>query len=200
MIEIRNLCKSYNQKQVFKALNIDIKTHEINTIIGASGCGKTTLLRILAGLEPYETGTITGLLGKRISYVFQEDRLMPWLNVYENIYYVLGHETKEVAQAKIEWILKIMQLETHAKSAIDTLSGGMKRRVALARGIVYTSDLLMLDEPFKGFDEALRDAVLRELMKYWKEQRQTVLLVTHEEQLVAQLGHTIRLQQDTALV
>lgn len=126
MIEIKNLCKSYGQKRIYKNLNLSLQEKCLNGIVGPSGCGKTTLLRILAGLEGYEAGCIQGMEGQVTSLVFQEDRLMPWLNVTENIGYVLQGSSQQEREEKIQWALQLLKIEHCATSRLQSLSGGMR--------------------------------------------------------------------------
>lgn len=194
MIEIRNLCKSYENKKVYEHLNLQIAEGQITYLLGASGFGKTTLLRILAGLEGYDEGEIVGLHGKRISYVFQEDRLMPWLTVEENICYVLKGLDKKEQEKRLLWSLGLMKLEAERRSNVQALSGGMKRRVAIARAIVYDSEILLLDEPFKGLDDRLKREIIEQLTSYWQEKKQTVLIVGHDSALAKRFNNHMELE------
>lgn len=192
MIEIRNLCKNYGKKVVYKKLDLTFPEKEISCIIGPSGCGKTTLLRILAGLETADQGEILGVANKRKAFVFQEDRLMPWLSVKENIKYVLASSySKEQMNQKIDTILALLKLEEEANSPVQKLSGGMKRRVAIGRALVFESDLLLLDEPFKGLDEELKWHVLNQMLAYLKAEPRTVICVTHDQEVARYLGNVI---------
>ena len=195
MIEIKNLYKSYHKKKIYENLNLKIEENKISCLIGASGYGKTTLLRILAGLEGYEKGQIEGLDGKRISFVFQDNRLMNWLSVSENICYVIEDLPKTEKEARLEWALKLLRLEKERNSHVETLSGGMQRRVAIARALVYESDLLLMDEPFVGLDEALKEEIIKKLHQVWQEKQQTVILVTHEKETAQRLGNIIDLEK-----
>lgn len=195
MIEIKNLYKSYHKKKIYENLNLKIEENKISCLIGASGYGKTTLLRILAGLEGYEKGQIEGLDGKRISFVFQDNRLMNWLSVSENICYVIEDLPKTEKEARLEWALKLLRLEKERNSHVETLSGGMQRRVAIARALVYESDLLLMDEPFVGLDEALKEEIIKKLHQVWLEKQQTVILVTHEKETAQRLGNIIDLEK-----
>lgn len=187
MIKIQKLCKSYEHKVIYKDLDLCFKEHSTNGIIGSSGCGKTTLLRILAGLESYDSGSLIGLEGKKIAYVFQEDRLMPWLSVYENIGYVMASFSKpKQIQQKVERLLKLLKLEGYQTFPIGKLSGGMQRRVAIARALAYEGDLVLLDEPFKGLDDELKWDVLSGMQQYLKESAPLVICVTHDRELASQ--------------
>lgn len=189
MIEIKHLCKSYDHKVIYNDWNGSIKEHEITCIMGPSGCGKTTLLRLLAGLEEFEGGEVRGLEEKRIAFVFQENRLMPWLTVRENIAYVLeSTHTQDQQKVILDEIISRMRLSEVQKQLPTTLSGGMKQRVALGRALAYGGDLLLMDEPFKELDITLKDELIDDLLAYWNEKRPTIICVTHDIQEARRLG------------
>ena len=195
MIEIMDLCKSFNGHKVYEHLNLSIEEAKITSLLGPSGCGKTTLLRMIAGLEPYESGKILGLKNKRIAYMFQEDYLMPWLNVERNIAYILKSKyNSEQIEEKIKYILEVLQLSAYRKHAIHELSGGMKRRIALGRALVYESDLLLLDEPFKGLDDGLKESLYPVLLEETKKAKRTIICVTHDVKEAHRLGEVIYLK------
>lgn len=195
MIKINNLCKSYGHKIIYNHFNLTIPSHQITCILGESGCGKTTLLRMLAGLESYQSGKIIGLEEAKISFVFQEDRLMSWLSVEDNLRYVLEGQEKEEKDKKIEWSLKLLKLETERKNSVSHLSGGMKRRVAVARAIAYDYNVLLMDEPFKGLDDKLKWDIIDQLKVYWESQKHTIIIVTHDQKVAEYLGHTIKIDK-----
>lgn len=197
MIEIKNLCKSYNDKIVYQNLNLKLKEHHITSIMGTSGCGKTTLLRILAGLEPYESGSITGLEQQRIAYIFQEDRLLPWLTVRENIEYVLLSDVKkEIVKDRVDSLLELLELIDEAHHLINTLSGGMKRRVAIGRALAYEGDILLMDEPFKGLDDQLKEKVIQGILKRHQDNPNTIICVTHDLEEAKVLGGIIEINKN----
>lgn len=146
---------------------------------GPSGCGKTTLLRLLAGLEKPSAGRVEG--GERVSMVFQEDRLLPWLTALENVTLVGADETTA------SLVLKELGLTDEELGALPQhLSGGQQRRVALARALAADSDLLLLDEPFNGLDEDTWHNVVPLVAEYAT--RRPVVLVTHIRQQAEALG------------
>lgn len=147
MIHLDALFLAYGAKTVFAQLTLDIPIEGITCISGPSGCGKTTLLRLLAGLETPDRGKITGCPDK-IGILFQENRLLPWCTALENVAAVTSRETAAY------W-LSMVELSPEADVYPAALSGGMCRRVALARALAYDADLLLLDEPFTGLDAAL---------------------------------------------
>jgi len=145
----------------------------IYCLLGASGSGKTTLLRIIAGLETPDSGVVTGTAGKKISFVFQSDRLLPNSIAFENIALASSPEAATL------W-LERLELSDAADKKPRKLSGGMKRRVALARALAFDGDILLLDEPFKGFDSELKKRIIPYIIEFSK--NALVVLVTHDEQ------------------
>lgn len=180
MIRISNLNKTYESQTVLANFSLSLPDHGIVCLFGRSGCGKTTLLRILAGLVAPDSGTITGLEHKRISMVFQEDRLLPWLTVAGNVGIV------QPEASVVQYYLRSLQLSDKSRQFPAALSGGMRRRVALARALAYGGDLFILDEPLKGLDKGLKEAIyphLRDLR-----QNSLVLMTTHDEGEIAALA------------
>ena len=145
--------------------------------MGDSGCGKTTLLRLIAGLEKPQKGTIT-CNAKHIAYVFQEPRLFPWLTVAENLRAVMTN-CEDADQAVLQ-ALETVGLAENANSYPDELSGGMKIRASLARALVSGGDLFLLDEPFSALNEELRHSLAEKLKAIFKERGITAILVTHQ--------------------
>lgn len=144
-------------------------------IIGPSGCGKSTLLNIIAGLEKADAGIISGAKSK-IACVFQDNRLLPWRNVWENISLVKEAEDKDRIQKLIEEV-GLKGFETYYP---EQLSGGMQKRCGIVRAFYYQGELLMMDEPFQGLDYCLRREMVQMLLKIWKSNKQSVLFITHE--------------------
>ena len=169
-IVIENLSKSFDKKLIFDKLSLSIELNGITVIMGESGCGKTTLLRIIAGLEKYDSGIVSGV-PEKISFMFQEDRLLEWYSALENVKLVSDSETAEKYLEKVE-------LADDKNTLASELSGGMKRRVALARALAYNSDFVILDEPFKGMDADLKQKMM-ELVKAESKAR-PFIIVAHE--------------------
>lgn len=185
-IKISQLCKAYGEKEVLQNFSAELPSGQTTVLMGASGCGKTTLLRLLAGLEQPDSGSITGV-PERKSMVFQEDRLCEGSTAWGNLKLCAPQLTKEQAQAG----LSALGLEDFNTQPVREFSGGMKRRVAILRALLSEYDLLLADEPFKGLDEETK---LR-TMEYFRAQSagKTVVLVTHEEDEAAFFGNLIRL-------
>lgn len=181
-IRIKNISKSYGEKQVLNHISKEFPAGETTVIMGASGCGKTTLLRILLGLEKADSGEVTGM-PERVAVLFQEDRLCEDVSAYENIALVLERKTtraqKDAQRRKIEQeAAQVGITEEDLQQNVMELSGGMRRRIALLRALLYDADCVILDEPFKGLDAATKQIV----MQYVKEKimAKTTFLVTHD--------------------
>lgn len=178
-IQLSKVSKSFEGKQVLHKLDITFQEGRINCLMGASGIGKTTIINLLMGLIKPDTGTISGVRDKRIAAVFQEDRLIEHWSVLKNIRLV---SDKKITDQRIEEELARVGLDNISGQQVNSLSGGMRRRVALIRAILAEGDLLILDEPMKGLDELLKVKV----MEYFKEKAKgkTVIWVTHDKEEV----------------
>ncbi|WP_314990260.1 ABC transporter ATP-binding protein [uncultured Campylobacter sp.] len=179
MIEISNLSKHFyigeKRIDVLKELSLSIKKDKITVILGRSGCGKTTLLRLIAGLESVSLGEIKFKEQAKIGFVFQEARLMPFLNVYENIVFAL--KKHEIEAAKIDSLISMIGLSDFKFAAVSQLSGGMSSRVSLARELAYEANLILMDEPFAALDAFTRASMQAEILKIQADK--TILFVTH---------------------
>ncbi|WP_462105245.1 ABC transporter ATP-binding protein [Campylobacter concisus] len=179
MIEILNLSKHFfiNGKRidVLKELDLSIKKDKITVILGRSGCGKTTLLRLIAGLEGVSLGEIKFKEQAKIGFVFQEPRLMPFLNVYENIVFAL--KKHEIDEVKIDRLISMIGLSDFKFAAVSQLSGGMSSRVSLARVLAYEANLILMDEPFAALDAFTRASMQAEILKL--QAGKTIIFVTH---------------------
>nr|WP_307992695.1 ATP-binding cassette domain-containing protein [uncultured Niameybacter sp.] len=192
MIEIKGLCKSYGEDYLYKDFEIEFEEGKVTALLGSSGSGKTTLIRILLGIEKYEKGQILGLENKNIAAVFQEDRLIKWLDVYNNIAFVLKSYMNEDEMTKqIQNALELVELWEYKDYKISALSGGMQRRVSLARALAYTSHILILDEPFKGLDYELKMRVITKIKEMLKEEKRTTILITHDMEEAHLLGDVL---------
>lgn len=186
-IRIEKLTKKFGDHVLFNGISFEIKENSVTVFKGPSGCGKTTLLRMIAGLDNDYLGLIEGA-PHTVSYLFQEDRLMPWFNVEQNIAFVLRDVMDKSAAAEtIKRIISDVQLTGHEKKLPSALSGGMQRRVAIARAFCHPSQLLLMDEPFKGFDEKLMNELLSLFLRLLRDTNKTVVIVAHEPWLIEQL-------------
>lgn len=170
-IELTGVSKSFDGRSAVFIPRLTLPDKGIFGVRGASGCGKTTLLRLLAGLEKPDSGEITGLEGKKLTYVFQEDRLLPSLNAKQNIEAVCDAETASL------WLERV-GLGAHGGKYPDEMSGGMCRRVAFARAFAYGGDVVLLDEPFKGLDAEIKARLADFVCE--KAKKSLVILVTHD--------------------
>lgn len=180
-IIVQNLAKSYGQQIVLKSFSCVIPNRSVCAIMAPSGRGKTTLLRLLLGLEKADSGRISGVPAKK-AVLFQEDRLCMELSTEANIRMVTG---KKVNREQITNLLNQLGLENE-KKPVSELSGGMRRRAALARALLYDSGILILDEPFTGLDENNRMIAAKAILEYRKER--TLIFVTHREEDLDLLG------------
>ena len=181
-IYVKNVSKSFGSKKVLQNLNLTIELGKISRIMAPSGAGKTTLLRILMGLEEADSGCITGLEGKRFSAVFQEERLCEYMTAVENIRLVTpGLDAGSVVQE-----MDRLGLGDCCAQPVSQLSGGMRRRVSILRALLAAFDVLCLDEPFKGLDDARKEQTLAYVKQ--KAAGRTVLFVTHDEKEALALG------------
>ena len=165
--------------------SLDIPLDGLTALTGPSGCGKTTLLRMLAGLETPQSGAVTGLDPKRTAFLFQENRLLPWRTAAQHITDVLPRERRGEAA---KW-LALAELTGEEDRLPGHLSGGMARRLALARCAALGGDALLLDEPFTGVDQERRGRILDRLQALGT----PVLLASHEPDVLARCGHVIEL-------
>ena len=192
-IKLVNISKFYTvekeQIKVLDGIDLDIHDKKITVILGRSGCGKTTLLRLVAGLEKFDQGQIQEMGIKRKAYVFQEDRLMPWLNVKRNI--TFGINDKDVDEKKINEVIETVGLERFYNAYPSQLSGGMKQRVSIARAFAYEPDFIMMDEPFSALDYFTRGQMQKELIKIHNKRSCPILFVTHSIDEALILGDKI---------
>lgn len=186
-IKLENISKKFEGKEILKGINLEIRKGENFGIFGGSGCGKTTILRIIAGLERPESGNIY-LRGKKVtsdnifiqpedrnvSFIFQDLALWPHMTVKEHLKFVLNDSNK------IDEILDACGLSNHKKSKPSELSGGEKQRLAIARAIAQKSDIFLLDEPLSSLDLSIKEEIKKLLKKLQREYKLTLVYVTHD--------------------
>jgi len=191
-LEIRDLTQSFPRDDgsiltVLDRVSFDVKEKEFVCILGASGCGKTTLLRMIAGLDTAESGTIV-LDGEKITgtdpkvgFVFQEYSLFPWRTVIDNI--AFGLELRGVSEEDrymvAEWFIDLVNLEQFRDSYPFELSGGMRQRVAVARALTLDPSVLLMDEPFGALDAQTRNMLQKELLQIWEKTKKMIIFITH---------------------
>jgi sulfonate transport system ATP-binding protein len=186
-VSVRNLGKSFGERTVLRALSLEIARGMFVAIVGRSGCGKTTLLRIVAGLEHGDRGTLTIESGNSqlaaserpdIRLMFQEARLLPWKSVIDNVRIGMPKSALPAAMSA----LRDVGLEDRAADWPAALSGGQRQRVALARALMHRPQLLLLDEPLGALDALTRIEMHTLIERLWRETGFTAMLVTHDVQ------------------
>jgi NitT/TauT family transport system permease protein len=181
-IEVSDLSKSFNEKVVFSGFSECFPGGKTTAIMAPSGYGKTTLFRMIAGLEKQDEGKISGVENVNISYLFQESRLLPWLNIFDNIALFLKNKMPAgEIESQVTKMLDALELSSNMHNLPYQLSGGMKHRVAVGRAFLCPASVLLLDEPFKGLDAELKKRIISNLWANYTDNK-TILLVTHNQE------------------
>ena len=209
LLAISGLRHAYGSNEVIKGLSFSLNKGTIGCLLGASGCGKTTVLRCIAGFEPVQAGEIwlNGQLVSRrgvlvpteerhVGMVFQDYALFPHLTVAENIAFGLRNGDRATPPHRVDEVLEIVRLADLRAKYPDDLSGGQQQRVALARALAPRPDLLLLDEPFSNLDVDLRAELSVEVREILKQQNTTAILVTHDQHEAFNLADEIGLMRD----
>lgn len=181
---IDNVNIKFDNKIIYENFSIDFEDNKINCIVGASGCGKTTLLNYICDY----------LLKNniKVSYVFQEDRLIPWKSIFDNLRLVIKNKhNKEDINKKIDDILNILDIKEAKFLYPDELSGGMKQKVNIARALLYDFNVLLLDEPFRSLDIKIKNSIMNLIRTISKEKEITIILVSHNKDEVKALADNI---------
>jgi NitT/TauT family transport system ATP-binding protein len=187
-LSVRNLNKHFDELEVLRNINVDVADGEFVSIVGPSGCGKTTFLRIVDGLEAYDSGqvlidgTAVTKPGPDRAFVFQSDALQPWRTVWNNaaIGLEIQHRLGEAERERLRGLLELVGLKGFEKYYPRQLSGGMRQRVNLARALAVGPEVLLMDEPFAALDAQTREIMQTELLRIWTQARSTVLFITHQ--------------------
>jgi sulfate transport system ATP-binding protein len=201
-VSVRNISKSFGAAMVLEDIGFDVAEGEIIVLLGASGSGKTTILRIIAGLEMPDSGNVI-LHGKDVTMlparergtgvIFQNYALFPKMSVEKNIGFGLrlrGKPKKEIRE-KVSELIKLVHLEEHAKKFPSQLSGGQQQRVAIARALAYKPEVLLFDEPFGALDAQIRTRLRREIRSLLKEINVPSIFITHDQEEALELGDRI---------
>lgn len=181
---ISNINCSYGDKIIYKDFNINFDDNKINCIIGKSGCGKTTLLNYISEELLKED--------RRISYVFQNDSLIPWKNIYNNLKIVVKKHLKgKELDSELDTILGLVGLNEFKYYYPYQLSGGMKQRVNLARALIGEPEIILMDEPFKSLDIKCKKDIINIVKELNLEKKITIILVTHDKEEILNLADTV---------
>ena len=175
-VTLKGICKSFQSRgrvvSPLKDFSLNLEPGKLTAVLGKSGCGKTTLLKVISGLEERDAG--------EISFVFQDPRLLPWKTVEENLSLAIRHLPEEERKQRIREVLELVRLPEVEALYPSELSGGMAQRVGLARGIIAKPDLLLLDEPFSALDFMTRSRLQMDFSKIQDELGMTMVLITHD--------------------
>ena len=210
ILQLRQIRKSFDNTEVLKGIDLEVAQGEFITLLGASGCGKTTTLRIIAGLELPDAGQVI-LEGQDITNrepnkrdvntVFQNYALFPHMNVSDNVGY--GLKIRKVPKAeierKVEQALRLVQLEEYGKRMPDQLSGGQKQRIAIARAVINEPKVLLLDEPLGALDLKLRRQMQLELKRLQKQLGITFIYITHDQEEAINMSDRIGVMHEGIL-
>ena len=198
-IKLKNIRKSYQVEDrnvpVLNGIDLDIPQGQITVILGQSGCGKTTLLRLTGGLEEADCGEVLWEGNHKTALVFQEPRLMPWLTLEQNI--LFGADKKKYSKKQLkeraEGLLKLTGLEKFGNAYPDQLSGGMMQRAALGRALACDASYLLMDEPFGALDAFPRENMQELIRKIWWQSGKTIFFITHDVEEPLLLGRRVLL-------
>ena len=213
MLKLEDVSLSYGADAIVRDVSFDVREGETLCLLGSSGCGKTSLLRLIAGLERPDRGTISiggDVVSTRrktvpphkrdVGFLFQDFALFPHLTVAENIGYGLGHLDRKQARARVAELLGQIRLTQHAEKYPHMLSGGEQQRVALARARAPRPRLLLLDEPFSALDTSLREQLREETIQILKDRGVTTILVTHDPEEALTMADRIVLMNEGQVV
>ncbi|PKG39903.1 ABC transporter ATP-binding protein [Psychromonas sp. Urea-02u-13] len=210
---VKNLNCFYQENKILKNLDINLQDNEIVCLLGESGCGKTTLLRVVAGLQPDTTGDIT-INGnvvdsdnvnvapekRKVGLIFQDYALFPHLNVFDNVAFSLTKMSKEEKKKSVEEVLALVQLSDYSERFPHQLSGGQQQRIAIARALAYQPELMLLDEPFSNLDQHVRFQLIKDIRLLLKKRAMSALFVTHSKEEGFAFADKIALMQSGKII
>ncbi|MDR1940531.1 MAG: ABC transporter ATP-binding protein [Clostridiales bacterium] len=200
MIVFDRVCFAFGETVVLDNFCDSFESGKINCLLGPSGSGKTTVLNLIAGLLKPQSGKIEGDING-VSYVFQESRLIPQKTVYANLDAILRpvYPDKRGRRDIIEEHLTLAGLLNDSDKYPHELSGGMRQRLSLIRAFAFPSNVLLMDEPFKGLDLQLKNSITEAFLRLWRKEKRTVIFVTHEIDDALRVGDSIRVYSDKPL-
>lgn len=205
IIELDNLTKSFDGQVILKGIHLDIYENEFVTLLGPSGCGKTTTLRIMAGFEEPESGTVLfdgmNMEGvppykRELNTVFQKYALFPHMDVYDNVAFGL-HIKKmpdEIIDHKVRRMLELVGLKGYEERNISQLSGGQQQRVSIGRALINSPTVILADEPTGNLDSKNSQEIMNLLRLSNEKYHQTLIIITHDEEIANQAKHLIRIE------
>jgi NitT/TauT family transport system ATP-binding protein len=195
-VSVDNVSKTYGSGRgrllAVDHVSVEVRSGEFVCLVGASGCGKSTMLSMIAGLDKPTAGSIAVTEG-RPALMFQEPALLPWLNVRDNVELPLKLQKvdRETRRARVDELLELVHLDQFAGKRPHELSGGMRQRVALARALAQTTRVLLMDEPFAALDAITRDVLHEDLTRIHRDTGITVVFVTHNVREAVRLGDRV---------
>ena len=210
---IKKLNCFYQDDQILKDLDLELQSNQIVCLLGESGCGKTTLLRAVAGLQSQASGNIfingTCVNGsdvnlppekRKVGLIFQDYALFPHLNVFDNVAFSLTTINKQAKKERVEEVLSLVQLSDYALRFPHQLSGGQQQRIAIARALAYQPELMLLDEPFSNLDQHVRFQLIKDIRLLLKQRAMSALFVTHSKEEGFAFADKIALMQAGKIV
>ena len=191
-LKFKNINKIYGHNIIFKDFNIEFYKNKVNCILGKSGCGKSTLLNIISGIIKNDGDEINISKNIDISYIFQDDRLIEWLTIEENIKLVIKkYYNKNELDKLCDKYLDMVEVYNYKKYYPQMLSGGLRQRINIARAFIYPSQIIIMDEPFKSIDIKNKKIIMDNFKEILEKEKRTVIFVTHDIEEAIFLGEKI---------
>ena len=194
---VKHIKKSFGDLKVLNNISMAFEKGKITCVLGPSGCGKSTLLNIISGIIKDYAGEVVGFQKQDMSFVFQEDRLIPWLTVYDNMKFVLKgkYPNDKLKEIISDYLLLVKMKDYHGFYPSD-LSGGMKQRASIARALAYDGEIIIMDEPFKSLDIKIKIQLLKDFKNICKKTKSTAVFVTHDIDEAIEIGDKIYILSD----